>query len=71
MVALALLWSWVFWLALASTLSGASVEGGKAPVLFWASYPVLPNETVVLAGLLVETVILMFELCPSRHRQPR
>jgi hypothetical protein len=39
------------WMSVATTLT-ALVVGTHAvpPVLFWASYPVLPNETVVIAG---------------------
>eukprot|EP00041_Stephanoeca_diplocostata_P029093 m.849531 g.849531 ORF g.849531 m.849531 type:complete len:131 (+) comp23490_c2_seq55:528-920(+) len=27
-----------------------NIEAKGAPILFWASYPVLPNETVVIGG---------------------
>jgi hypothetical protein len=39
------------WISVATTLT-ALVAGTHAvsPVLFWASFPVLPNETVVIAG---------------------
>ena len=36
--------------ALAALLGGVAQTEASAPVLFWASFPVLPNETVVIAG---------------------